>query len=198
VKHVILARHGESAFSVNDIMNGDPLVSGPLTATGREEARRMGIELADREIALCITSEFERTQETADLALEGRDVPRLVLPDFDDVRMGMFEQHPVEEFRTWQTDRGPADVIPGGGESRVEVIRRYCRAFREVLARQEDEILVIAHGLPVTGALLAARGQDVPPTLKGVQVGYAQPATLSAGQLERAVSRLESWADRAG
>jgi len=50
----------------------------------------------------------------------------------------------------------------------------------------------------ITGALLAARGQDVPPTLKGVQVGYAQPATLSAGQLERAVSRLEAWADRAG
>jgi broad specificity phosphatase PhoE len=156
----------------------------------------MGQELAGRAIDLCITSGFERTRETADLALEGRDVPRLVLEDLGDVRMGTFEGQPVEAFRTWQADHGPTDVIPGGGESRVEVIRRYCRAFHEVLARTEEEILVIAHGLPVTGALLAARGQDVPPTLKGIQVGYAQPATLDAGEFAAAVVRLESWADR--
>ena len=88
---VILARHGESELSVVGTVNGDPAVPCALTAAGREQARRLGELLADTELDLCVTSEFERTRETADLALAGRAVPRLVLPELNDVRFGSFE-----------------------------------------------------------------------------------------------------------
>ena len=58
-----MARHGESERSVEGLTNGDPGVRVVLTATGREEARRLGAELADDAIDLCVTSEFERAQE---------------------------------------------------------------------------------------------------------------------------------------
>ena len=83
---VILARHGESVFSARHLVNGDAAVAGPLTERGEEEARELGRAIAADRIELCVTSEFERTQQTANVALEGRDVPRLVVAELNDPR----------------------------------------------------------------------------------------------------------------
>ena len=60
---VILARHGESELSLVGTVNGDPAVPCALTNAGRQQARRLGELLADTELDLCVTSEFERTRE---------------------------------------------------------------------------------------------------------------------------------------
>jgi alpha-ribazole phosphatase len=192
VDRVVLARHGESERSVEGLTNGDPRVPCALTATGREEARRLGIELADDPIDLCVTSEFERVRETADLALPGRDVPRLVLADLNDIRFGEFEGRPLTEYRAWAHAHGPEDVVPGG-DSRAQTVARYARAYRTVLARPEETVLVVAHGLPVRYVLDALEGRD--PAAAVAQVPYAEPFRLSAQELEAAVRRLESWVD---
>jgi broad specificity phosphatase PhoE len=186
-----LARHGESERSVEGLTNGDPTVAVALTATGREEARRLGAELADDAIDLCVTSEFERAQETADLALEGRDVPRLVLADLNDIRFGEFESRPLTVYRAWAHAHGPEDVCPGGGDSRAQTVARYVRAYRTILARPEETVLVVAHGLPVRYVLDALEGRN--PAAAVAQVPYAEPFRLSAQELETAVGRLESW-----
>ena len=79
MEEAILSRHGESEYSVRGAINGDPTVAVALTEEGREQARRLGELLGDEPIELCVTSEFQRVRETADLALAGRGVPRLVL-----------------------------------------------------------------------------------------------------------------------
>jgi broad specificity phosphatase PhoE len=190
VDRVILARHGESERSVGGLTNGDPAVRVALTAVGREEARHLGRELADDAIDLCVTSEFERAQETANLALEGRDILRLVLADLNDIRFGEFEGRPLTDYRVWAHSHGPRDVCPGG-ESRAETVGRYVRAYRTILARPEKTILVVAHGLPVRYVLDANEGRN--PAAKIEQIPYAEPFRLSAQELEAAVGRLESW-----
>jgi broad specificity phosphatase PhoE len=190
VDRVVLARHGESVRSVEGLTNGDPRVPCALTATGREEARRLGAELADDPIDLCVVSEFERVQETADLAITGRDVPRLVLADLNDIRFGEFEGRPLTEYRAWAHAHGPEDVVPGG-ESRAETVARYVRAFRTILAQPEETVLVVAHGLPVRYALDALEGRN--PAAAVAQVPYAEPFRLTATELAGAVGRLESW-----
>jgi broad specificity phosphatase PhoE len=192
VDRVVLARHGESERSVEGLTNGDPRVPCALTATGREEARRLGIELADDPIDLCVISEFERVRETADLALAGRDVPRLVLADLNDIRFGEFEGRPLTEYRAWAHAHGPEDVVPGG-DSRAQTVARYARAYRTILARPEETVLVVAHGLPVRYVLDALEGRN--PAAAVAQVPYAEPFRLSAEELEAAVRRLESWVD---
>ena len=187
---VILARHGESERSVGGLTNGDPSVRVPLTEVGREEARHLGRELAGDPVGLCVTSEFERTRETADLALEGRRVPRLVLPDLNDIRFGEFEGRPLTDYRAWAHSHGPLDVCPGG-ESRAETVGRYVRAYTTILARPEETILVVAHGLPVRYVLDAVAGRNPVATIE--QIPYAEPFRLSAQELEAAVGRLESW-----
>ena len=191
MERAILARHGESELSWHGLTNGDPRIACPLTERGRDEAGYLGELLATEAIDLCVTSEFERVRETADVALEGRSVPRLVLPGLNDIRFGQFEGRALTDYREWAHAHTPEDEVPGGGESRVETIRRYVDAYRTILARPERTILVVAHGLPVRYVLDAVAGTT--PAAKVRQVPYAEPFPVSAAQLTAAVERLEAW-----
>jgi len=82
-------------------------------------------------------------------------------------------------------------VCPGGGDSRAQTVSRYVRAYRTILARPEETVLVVAHGLPVRYVLDALEGRS--PAAAVAQVPYAEPFRLSAQELETAVGRLESW-----
>jgi broad specificity phosphatase PhoE len=189
---VILARHGESELSVVGRTNGDPATACSLTETGRQEARRLGEMLAPARIDLCVVSEFQRAQETADLALEGRGTPRLVSPDFNDIRFGSFEGHALTDYRAWAHAHGPEVHAPGGGDSRADTVRRYIRGYRMILGRPERSILLVAHGLPVRYILDADNGRD--PAAAVAQVPYAEPFQLDTMELVTAVERLEVWA----
>ena len=191
---VILARHGESELSVVGRTNGDPGTACALTETGREQARRLGHLLGGDEVSLCVVSEFQRAQETADLALEGCEVPRLVLPELNDIRFGDFEGLELADYRAWAHAHGPEEHAPGGGESRAETVRRYIRAYRTILARPEETIFVVAHGLPVRYVLDAVAGRDPAPAVE--QVLYAEPFRLTGEELRAAVEHLEAWTGR--
>jgi broad specificity phosphatase PhoE len=189
---VILARHGESELSVVGTVNGDPAVACALTPVGEEQARRLGEQLAGAEIDLCVTSEFERVRQTADLALAGREVPRLVLPELNDVRFGRFEGGTLAAYRKWAGANDPTVEAPGGGESRSSTVGRYVRAYRTILERPQRLVLVVAHGLPIRYVLNALERTDPAPLVE--QVAYAEPHWLTSRQLEEAVSALERWA----
>src|SRR3954469_6682526 len=191
LESVILARHGESAYSAQGLVNGDPSVRVPLTEQGRKEARALGEALRERELDLCVTSDFERARETADVALAGRDVPRLVLPELGDIHMGSYEGKPLEEYRTWAHHRPPTEVEPGGGESRVQALERYLRGFAIVAARPERTVLVVSHSLPIRYVLNAADGDD--PAASMGQADYAHAYELTADELRSALARLEHW-----
>ena len=189
---LILARHAESEFSVRGAMNGDPSVAGGgLTERGREQARALGELLADDEIDLCVYTEFSRTRETAELALAGRDVPRIVVPELNDIRVGSFEGGLLTDYRRWAHSHDPTDECPGGGESRVEAAARFARGYRFLLARPERTIFAVAHGLPIRYLLSALVEQDPAAIVDPVQ--HAEPNRVSHAQLERAVARLERW-----
>jgi 2,3-bisphosphoglycerate-dependent phosphoglycerate mutase len=191
VELAILARHAESEFSVRGAMNGDPGVAGALTEEGLEQASLLGEFLRNEDVDLCVTTEFERTKQTADLALVGRDVPRLVIPELNDIHVGDFEGGLLEAYRAWARERSPVEIPPGGGESRAQAAERYARGFRAVLARPEETVLVVTHGLPIRYLLLAAEGSEPRPVVESVD--YATPYRFSRTDLEHAVERLELW-----
>ena len=134
-----------------------------------------------------MTSEFERTQETADLALAGRDVPRIVLADLNDPNYGTFEGGLLDEYRAWAREHG-SDAAPAEGESRREIIARYVRAFETVLERPEKVILVVAHSLPVA---YVVGGGEIPRVVP--LVDHAKGYRLSEEELRAAVERMRDW-----
>jgi broad specificity phosphatase PhoE len=192
VRRLLVARHGESEYSLKQLVNGDPGVSCPLTDAGRKQARALGAALAGEAIDLCAVTEFERVRETAQLALAGRDVPYLVVPELNDPRYGDFEGGPLAAYREWVWERGPLEAPPGG-EHRGDLASRYARGFRTVLDRPEETILLVAHSLPIAYVRDAAEG--CPPRSRTDQVGYAEVLELDRTGLERAIHVLETWAE---
>jgi broad specificity phosphatase PhoE len=134
-----------------------------------------------------VTTEFERTRETADLALAGRDVPRLVLADLNDPTYGSFEGRRLDDYRAWARAYG-SDDAPPNGESRREIVARYVHGFETVLERPEDAILVVAHSLPV--AYVVARG-EIPRVVPLVE--HAHPHRLTGEELSSVVGRMRTW-----
>jgi len=191
VETVLLVRHAESVYNARGLVNGDPTLPIGLTEEGERQARRLGELLAGGPLDLCVVTEFPRTQATADLALAGREVPRLVVPELNDPDYGDFEGRPLKEYRAWLAGRRSGETVPGGSESRLELVRRYARGFGIVLERPERRILAVLHSLPLSYLLGALGGRDPAPRME--LVGYAELHQASAGELAGAVGRLEAW-----
>ena len=151
-----------------------------------EEAEELGRAIADDAIDLCVTTEFERTRQTADVALAGRDVPRLVVPELNDPLYGDYEGGALEDYRAWADGAASSDEAPGGGESRRHIVERYVRGFRLVLSRAEARALVVAHSLPIAYVLAALDGAA--PARRVPLVRHAHPYRLAADELEGAVA----------
>jgi broad specificity phosphatase PhoE len=181
---VVLARHGESEASAAGLVGGD----SPLTEAGRAQARVLGTTLASFPADVCLTSRARRARETAEIALAGREIGIESLAELGDVRFGAFDGKPLEDYREWVAGHVPTDAPPGG-ESRVQTLRRFARAFRSVLARSERHVVVVAHGLTIR-AVLDDRPQ---PVVAGAPYGAA--VRLTHAQLHAAVERLEHWCE---
>ena len=191
MERVILARHAESVFNARGLVNGDPSIPGSLTPSGIEQARALGEVLAQTPLDLCVTTEFERVIQTADEALRGRRIPRIVVPGLDDPRLGPFEGATLHDYREWARTASSSDSPGGDGESRFEIIGRYARSFRELLDRREESILVVAHSLPISYVLSALERNELGSRVPLVPNATAYP--LGADELEAAVEALDHW-----
>jgi probable phosphoglycerate mutase len=187
----ILARHGESEYSANGLTNGDPRVACPLTAVGLAQAHALGGSLANEPLELCIITAFERTRATALAALAGRGVPLRVVEALNDPDYGEFEGRSLDEYRGWLADASSDATPPGGSESRRAIVSRYAEGFRQVLARPERTLLVVAHSLPLAFALAASEGTQ--PRPRAAVVPYATPYLFEHARLAAAVGVLERW-----
>jgi broad specificity phosphatase PhoE len=191
MERAILVRHAESIFSARGLASGRVDLRGPLSERGVQQARALANELAGEEIDLCVTSELERTRETADIALGGRAVPRIVLRELNDPLYGAYESRPLESYLEWAHANDSTTEPPGGGERRQAIIARYAAGFRTVVERPERVVLVVTHSLPIAYVLMALEGRDPAPRVPLVE--YATTHVLSADELRRVVARLEAW-----
>jgi broad specificity phosphatase PhoE len=185
----VISRHGESTLNFEKRVNGDPAVPVALTEKGRDEARLLGRQIAHMPIDLCVHSRFERTRETAEIALAGRSLPYEVDPLLDDIDVGELEGKTLDEYRAWKREHGRSSAFPGG-ESLDDAARRYARAFRNLLARPGSSILVLTHEIPLRYAINAADGSD---ELDGParQLANATPYLFDELALERAATQIE-------
>lgn len=189
---LILARHGESEYSARGLLNGDASVGVGLTAVGEQQARELGRTLAAVQLDLCVTTELLRTRRTAELALPGRDVPVEVWPGLNDPRAGAFEGGLLDDYRGWAWEAGSAEPVPGGGESRLAVVARCARSYRELLERPEPSILAVVHALPIAYLLAAVEGV-APAARMDRPIEYARPYPVEAEAVRRGVDVLEAW-----
>jgi len=190
---VVLARHAHSTLNVEGRVNGDPSVDVPLTDEGKEEARLLGVQLANVRLDLCIHTRFPRTRETAAIALAGRDVAFEEEPLLDDIDIGDLEGYSLDRYRKVKEELGRDRPFPGG-ESLDAAARRYATAFRGLVARDAERVLVVCHEIPVRYALNAAAGSDLLDGPPFHNVPNATPFLFDGSVLAHAADRIEHLA----
>jgi broad specificity phosphatase PhoE len=196
VRLLLLARHGQSLFNVDGVVNGDPSRDRGLSDLGVTEATSLAAQLEPLEIDLCVTSRFPRAQETARIALGDRAdrVPHEIDGELDDIRIGSLEGQTLADYRAWKRGHTRDEPFPGG-ESLNDAARRYADALERLGARREAVVLCVCHEIPVRYAVNASAGSA---NLDGPlhDVANATPYLFDAAGVERAVSRLRELASR--
>ena len=190
MNRLLLVRHAHARSNADDRISSTPPGEG-LSELGVEEALALRETLADEPIGLGVSTRLARAQETLELALGGRDVPRLVLPELDEIGFGSFEGGTLADYRTWAWSNEPDAVCPGGGESRVAVAERLAVALDVLLARPEETVLAVSHALPIRYVLDA--GDGLFPAARIAHVPHATPLALDAEAVERAAETLRVW-----
>jgi 2,3-bisphosphoglycerate-dependent phosphoglycerate mutase len=188
----LLARHGQSLFNVDKVVNGDPTLDRGLSEQGIEEATRLGSQIAAVPLDLVAVSPFPRALQTANIALDGREVPHLVDEDLGDVRIGELEGASLDAYRESAGHHDPKVPFPGG-ESLDEAALRYASACERLLARDEQVTFVVCHEIPVRYLANAAAGSD---DLNGPlhYVANATPYLFDEASLGRAAERMRELA----
>jgi broad specificity phosphatase PhoE len=183
----VLARHAESAANAADVLNTNPSQPVALTARGRTQARALGAQLAGLHVDLAVGTRLLRTQQTIDLALDGRQVPTLIEPGFDEIRAGDLDGARIEAYWSWMDQHTAGDRLPHG-ESIDDALRRYADALRRLLARKERVTLVVIHEIALRYiATAAAAGR---PDLNHTGFPNAAPYLFDEPAVRRAAASL--------
>jgi broad specificity phosphatase PhoE len=189
VRLFVLARHAESVLNYEHRINGDPSVPAPLTEHGREQAALLGLQIRSLPLDVCMHTRFGRTLETARIAIEGRDIPIVEEPLFDDVDIGDLEGHTIDEYHAWKREHVRSDPFPGG-ESLVDTALRYSEAYRRLVGAPYACALVVCHEIPIRYALNAVGDSD---DLDGPvhSIPNAAPFLFDEAALEKAAAGIE-------
>src|ERR1700752_4742017 len=110
----VFARHAESVANAANVLNSNPSQPAALTARGRTQARALGAQLANLPVDLAVGTRLLRTRQTIDIALDGRQVPTLIEPGFDEIRAGDFEGARIEAYWSWRAQHTLRDNLPHG------------------------------------------------------------------------------------
>ncbi|HTA66594.1 MAG TPA: histidine phosphatase family protein [Xanthomonadaceae bacterium] len=151
---VLLARHGETPWNAEGRYQGQTDI--PLSSVGEEQARKLGVRLADVPIARGVASPLLRARHTAQLAL-GASRESMLETDAGllEIHHGTWEgklaaeigDFDGERFKAWR-HRPESVLMPGtGGESLDHVLARAWPAFERACSGlgDGDTLLVVAH-----------------------------------------------------
>lgn len=185
----VFARHAESTANAERVLSFDPSRPVALTARGRAEAETLGTQLANVPVGLAVGTRLVRTQQTIAIALEGRRVPVVIEPDFDEIRGGDLDGAPVEAYWSWKNEHDLGDRMPHG-ESPAEALRRYASALRRLLARSEMVTLAVIHEFGLRSIVTAAAGASLP----HMPFPNAVPFLFDEHAAERAAASLDAMA----
>jgi probable phosphomutase (TIGR03848 family) len=167
---VLLIRHGRTKANADGVLAGwTPGVV--LDEKGREQARALGVRLADVPLAAVVSSPLERTQETADLMLAHRSdaVVRHVDERLGECRYGDWTggslKHLAKEPMWKVVQLHPsAAVFPGpDGESMADMQHRAVTAVRNWNERlgADATYAVVSHGDVIKAILADAMGMHL-------------------------------------
>ena len=164
---ILLVRHGESRAAGEE--NPFPLVDGQgdpeLAETGREQAEKLGLRLADHNIDAVYVTNLRRTHETAAPLCKIKKLTPTVVADLREVHLGDWEgglfrimAHQAHPQIQAMQDHQEWGKIPGG-ETNAQLNERVDRGMQRIINNHPDQvIMVVVHGGVIGSVLHQATG----------------------------------------
>lgn len=147
-----IIRHGKTDWNLKHKLQGKTDI--PLNDMGRNMAKEAGELYKDINFDICFCSPLVRARETAELLLQGRDIPVIIDERLSEMGFGIYEgtenvfekpECPVRELFF-----NPASYKPvGGAESLESLISRTGEFLNEKVWPLMDEgkdVLIVGHG----------------------------------------------------
>lgn len=186
-----LVRHGETEWNREDRIQGR--MNSSLTEKGRKSARLLGERLKEIEFAGVITSPSERTLETTELILEGRDLLYQRDERVMEMDMGPWQGLTKTEIRekfpeAYDCFMTRPDLYQNGeGETFIDMYKR-AEGFLTGLKNSDVEgnLLVVSHGLFIKSLFLVIKGIPIKdfwtePTVDGTSLSIVK---VESGKME--------------
>ncbi len=148
-----IIRHGKTDWNLAHRLQGRTDI--PLNDMGREMARNAAAQYADVNFDICFCSPLVRARETAELLLDGRDVPIITDERLVEMSFGIYEG----QANTFDDPDCPINVlfwhpdeykdIPEGAESLEQLFARTGEFLEEKvmpLVEHGKDVLIVGHG----------------------------------------------------
>lgn len=138
---VYLLRHGKTAWNLEGRYQGRSDI--PLCEAGRKALKPAGF-VPER----VYVSHMKRAAETAQFLFPG--VQPIAVPGLEEMDFGAFEGKSFRDladdpaYRAWV--EGNCTAPCPGGEGREDFSRRVCAAFERLMAREREQLVIVAHG----------------------------------------------------
>jgi len=165
--HIILVRHGETAYNAIGRYQGHMQIS--LNDTGFAQATRVGERLRHHQFAAIYSSDLLRAVQTATAIAAHHHQPVSELAGFREIDVGLWEHLTVAEISTqFPTDFAAYRAKPGrtiytGGESYAQMQTRAMQALATIIQRHDehDTICVVCHGGTIRAIVCAVLDLDI-------------------------------------
>lgn len=185
----IIMRHGQTPYSVNYLVNGDPTAEIGLNAEGIRTCQRAARELHG-EVHTWIVTELPRTHQSACVLAGQLTLEPFVEKQLNELDYGNFDGGTFLDYGAWLHQHGGWTRPPGASESQREGLRRMLNGLRACLAHPAPR-LVVAHGLLLSMLLWHRDHQsheEMP--LFFPEAPHAQPLVLTGDTLDQWVGAL--------
>lgn len=151
-KKIYLIRHGQTDFNLKGIVQGSG-VDSSLNAKGMAQARAFFEMYKHIRFDRIYTSTLKRTRESVMGFIE-LGIPTESLSGLNEISWGTKEGQPItpeeDKYYHWMLDQwrlGNTHERIEGGESPEDVVKRQAVALKHVLAKpNEEQILICMHG----------------------------------------------------
>jgi probable phosphoglycerate mutase len=151
ITRVIAIRHGETAWNVDTRIQGQLDVG--LNSTGRWQAHRLALAMADERLDAVYSSDLYRARDTARALAEGAGLEVRTDETLRERGFGIFEGLTFKEIeerfpdqsRRWR--QRDASFGPEGGETLADFFERAVASVAAIAARHRGgHIAVVTHG----------------------------------------------------
>ncbi|MGD9117750.1 MAG: histidine phosphatase family protein [Dehalococcoidia bacterium] len=161
---IILARHGETEWNVEEVFRGR--IDIELNETGRRQAELLAEHLAELKIEAVYSSPLKRALDTAEAIARRHKLKVEANPGLTDCDFGQWQGLPLKEvrekyselYRQWA--ESPHRVKIPGGESLDEVRKRALKIVNEILAKHRERVVLVSHRVVNKVLISALLGLD--------------------------------------